>query len=52
MLMTDKRRTAADYRKQAEHLREFIVTIRNDERLRLLLLSAVAKLEMLAGEVK
>jgi hypothetical protein len=45
-------RTAAHYRLQAAHIREFIQTIGDDDQLRAVLLDAVARLEWLADEAE
>ena len=43
-------RTAAEYRSQAAHIREFLATVHDDDQLRTVLLDAVARLDVLANE--
>jgi hypothetical protein len=43
-------RTAADYRAQAAHIREFVQTVKDDDQLRAVLLEAAARLESLAAD--
>lgn len=43
-------RTAADFRSQAAHIREFLATVHDDEQLRKVLLDAVARLDALGNE--
>jgi hypothetical protein len=52
MLMTQKTRTAADYRLQAAHIREFLKTVHSDDQLRTVLLDAAARFERLAAEAE
>jgi hypothetical protein len=47
-MLIPKVRTAADYRLQAVHIREFLETVRDDDQLRAVLLDAAARLDELA----
>jgi hypothetical protein len=49
-MLIPQTRTAADYRLQAAHIREFLATVHDDEQLRGVLLDAVARLDRLAEE--
>jgi hypothetical protein len=42
--------TAAHYRQQAAHIREFLVTVRDDDRLLAILVNVAARFERLADE--
>jgi hypothetical protein len=50
-MLLPKRRASADCRIQAAHLREFLHTVRDDDRLRAVLLDAAARLDQLAEEL-
>ena len=43
-------RTSAHYRLQADHIREFLNTVHNDDQLRSVLLDAATRLDRLAAE--
>jgi hypothetical protein len=47
-VLIPKARTAADFRLQAAHIREFLETVRDDEQLRAVLLDAATRLDQLA----
>jgi hypothetical protein len=49
-MLLPKNRTAADYRLQAAHIREFLQTVHDDGQLRAVLLDAVERLDRLADE--
>lgn len=49
-MLLAKTRTAADYRVQAAHIREFLETVHDDDQLRTVLLDAAARLDRLAAE--
>jgi hypothetical protein len=51
-MLIPKIRTAADYRVQAVHIREFLETIRDDDQLRAVLLDAAARLDELADNAE
>lgn len=49
-MLLPKNRTAAEYRLQAAHIREFLQTVRDDDQLRSVLLDAVERLDRLADQ--
>lgn len=49
-MLIPKPRTAADYRLQAAHIREFLETVHDDDQLRVVLLEAGAHLDRIADE--
>lgn len=51
-MLISKRRTAADYRLQADHIREFLETVHDDDQLRTVLLDAAARFDRLAVEAE
>jgi hypothetical protein len=51
-MLMPRKRTAAHYRLQAAHVREFIETIHEDVQLRAVLVEAAARLDQLAAEVQ
>jgi hypothetical protein len=50
-MLIPKIKTAADYRLQAAHIREFLQTVHDDDQLRTVLLEAAARLDQLAEEM-
>jgi hypothetical protein len=50
-MLIPKIRTAAAYRAQAAHIREFIETVRDDDQLKAVLLDAAARLDRLAEDL-
>ena len=50
-MLIPKIKTAADYRLQAAHIREFLETVHDDDQLRTVLLEAAARLDQLADEI-
>jgi small-conductance mechanosensitive channel len=50
MLMSSKKRTAADYRAQAAHIREFLKTLHENDPLRSALLDVAARCDRLAEQ--
>ena len=51
-MLIPKSRTAADYRLQADHIREFLETVHDDDQLRAVLLDAAARFDRLAEETE
>jgi len=50
-MLIPKNRTAAAYRLQAAHIREFLETVLEDDHLRAVLLDAAARLDRLAEDL-
>lgn len=50
-MLIPKIKTAAGYRLQAAHIREFLQTVHDDDQLRTVLLEAAARLDQLATEM-
>lgn len=50
-MLIPKIKTAADYRSQAAHIREFLQTVHDDDQLRTVLLEAAARLDQIAEEM-
>jgi hypothetical protein len=47
-MLVSNSQTATQYRLQAVHIREFLATVRNDDRLRAILINVAARFDRLA----